>query len=88
MFDPIVLMRTYIQRTCNAKPGTGKHVNNNNQLDEELAYTDFRYTENKHVKKLGIQSWIAIGLLFNYNNYNQRGSSLAIIISYNTSPSI
>jgi len=50
MFDPIVLISTCIQRACNAEPGTGKHVNNNNQLDEELAYTHFRYTENKHDK--------------------------------------
>ena len=76
MFDPIVVIRTYIQRACNAKPGTGKHVNNNNQLDEELAYTHFWYTENKQEKKLGIQSWIVIGLLFNY--YSQRGASFQI----------
>ena len=49
-FDPIVLTRTFIQRACNAVPGTGKHVNNNNQVDEELAHAHFEYAEKKHEK--------------------------------------
>ena len=50
LFYPIILIRTFIQRACSKVPGTGKHVNHNNQLEEELAHTHFKYTENKHEK--------------------------------------
>ena len=50
MFHPMVPSRTYIKRACNPMPSTGKHVNANNQLEEELDYANFSYTENKHEK--------------------------------------
>ena len=50
LFDPVTLIRTFIQRACSKVPRTGKHVNHNNQLEEELAHAHFKYTENKHEK--------------------------------------
>lgn len=50
MLYPMVPFRTYIKRACNPKPGTGKHVNANNQLEEELDYANFSYTRSKHKK--------------------------------------
>ena len=47
----MVPFRTYIKRARNPKPSTGKHVNTNNQLKEELDYAHFSYTKNKHQKK-------------------------------------
>lgn len=39
--DPIMLLRTFIKRACNKVPRTGKHVNHNNQPEEELAHAHF-----------------------------------------------
>lgn len=70
MFHPMVPFRTYIKRTCNPMPSTGKHVNANNQLEEEFDYANFSYTKSKQEKKKQVQSWIASGLLF--INYSTR----------------
>jgi len=51
MFDPMVPSRTYIKRAGNPKPSTGKHVNTNNQLEEELDNAHFGYAKNKDQKK-------------------------------------
>ena len=50
LFDPIILIRTFIQRACSKVPRTGKHVKYNHQLEEEHAHAHFKYTENKHEK--------------------------------------
>ena len=69
MFDPIGPIRTFIQWACNAVPRTGKHMNDNNQLEEELAHAYFRYTKNKHEKtsyelRVGFGYWVIIWQLF------------------------
>ena len=40
-----------MKRTCNPMPSTGKHVNANNQLEEEFDYANFSYTKSKQEKK-------------------------------------
>ena len=48
MFDPVALIRALIQWTGNEIPTTGKHINYDHQLEEELAHPHIKHTENKH----------------------------------------
>ena len=61
LFDPIMVIWTFIPRACNKVPRTGKHMNYDHQLDEKLAHAHFKYTVNKHEKTN--YEFIPIGLL-------------------------